>query len=387
VCIIAKYLYPIDARLRQQAQSLEAAGMAVDILCLRGKSESKTGRSGRVTAFRVADDRPKDGFVNYLRFTLCFAAAAFLKLQHLSLRNNYDVLVVHTLPEFLVFVGIVHKILGGPLILDARDLSLEVFESKWGRSKISFIRPLVRCAKQASCALADRIITASPGFEERLIQRGVRSGKVTVVINSADPGIFRYQTDRKFKKITKGLKLFYHGTVAHRFGLTEAVEAVHLLQEQIPGTELHIYGKCHPGYRARLEAKIADLNLADRVFLNEPRILEEIYELIKSADIGLVPYRSDDFMNLALSTKMFEYAASGLPVVASRLRSAEAIFNDKSVEYARAGSPEDLAEKIAQLSFDPKRRRSQAEWARDVHAGISAKVMSQRYLNLVKELT
>jgi glycosyltransferase involved in cell wall biosynthesis len=386
VCIIAKYLYPIDTRLRQQARTLEQAGIEVDILCLRGKSESRLARFGGVTAHRVADERPKGGFVNYLRLTLWFAAAAFLKLQLLCLRKDYNVVVVHTLPEFLVFIGIAQKISGKPLILDARDLSLEVFESKWGRSEISFLKPLVKCAKKASCAFADRIITASPGFRERLIRNGVRSETLTVVINSADPEIFRYQTDRHFKRITRGARLLYHGTVAPRFGLTEAVEAVHLLQDRIPGTELHIYGKCDPSHRAELEKKIGALNLKDRVFLYEPRILEEIYEIIKSADIGVVPYRSDDCMNLALSTKMFEYTAAGLPVAASRLRSAEAIFDDESIRYAEPGSPADLAEKIAELCLDPKGRRLQAEHAKNAHSKVSAKIMSKRYLSLVQEL-
>ena len=386
VCIVAKYHYPVYSRLRQQAQVLEEAGIQVDILCLREKSQPKIEQLGLVTVYRITGAKAKDTVVKYLWFTLHFAMAAFLKVQLLSLRKAYDVLVVHTMPEFQVFVGIVHKFLGRPVVLDAVDLSLEVFESKWGRSRMSFLKPAVKCTQKASCAFADRIITASPGFEKRLIERGIRPEKITVVINSADARVFRYQADRKFSTITRGAKLLYHGTVAHRFGLSEAIEAVSMLQNHIPGTELHIYGKYDPGYRAELENKIGALNLSKRIFLHGFRNHEEIYEIIQSADIGVVPYRSDDFMNLALSTKGFEYAASGLPVVASRLRSMEAFFDEDSVRYAEPESPEDLAEKIAQLCRQPELRKSQAERARIAYCKVSGNVMGRRYLDVIQKL-
>jgi glycosyltransferase involved in cell wall biosynthesis len=116
------------------------------------------------------------------------------------------------------------------------------------------------------------------------------------------------------------------------------------------------------------------------------RRLEEIYEIIQSSDIGVVPYKSDDFMNLALSTKLFEYAASGLPVVASRLRSIEAFFDEDSVRYAEPESPEDLAAKIAQLCAKPELRKSQVECARIAHSKVSSDVMGRQYLDLIQKL-
>lgn len=386
VCIVAKYHYPLYSRLIQQVRVLEEAGIQVDILCLRGKSQPKIERRGLVTVYRVTGAKNKDTPVKYLWFTLHFIIAAFLRLQFLSLRKAYDVLVVHTMPEFQVFVGIIHKILGKPLVLDVVDPSLEVFESKWGRNKISFLRPVVKCAQKASCAFADRIISASPGFRKRLIEKGVRPEKITLMINSADTRIFRYQANRKFSKITRGAKLLYHGTVAHRFGLIEAIEAVSLLQNHIPEAELHIYGRYDTSYRAELENRIEAWNLTNSVFLHGLRNLEEIYEIIQSSDIGVVPYRNDDFMNLALPTKLFEYAASGLPVVASRLRSIEEFFDEGSVRYAEPESPADLAEKIAQLCAKPELRESQVERARITYAKVSSDVMGRQYMDLIQKL-
>ena len=91
-------------------------------------------------------------------------------------------------------------------------------------------------------------------------------------------------------------------------------------------------------------------------------------------------------MSLALSTKTFEYAATGLPTVASRVDSIAAIFDDKSILYADPSDCRALAGKIAELCLDPDRRRAQVQHARQAISDISYSVMIERYLTLVKDL-
>jgi len=386
VCIVAKYRWPMYSRLRQQATALAEAGFDVDILCLRADGQPAKEQSERITVYRVAGDRSRDGFLKYLWATFCFTSGAFIRLNRLLFRTSPDVLVVHTLPEFMVFVGAFHKLQGRPVVLDCVDLSVEIFDSKWGAGRLAVLKPLVRLYEKLSCSFADRILAASDGFRQRLLERSVDPGKITVMMNSADTRVFKFDAKRRFEKIEKQARLFYHGTVAARFGLAEAVEAVAVLQDRIPGTSLHIYGRQHSDYRKLLEKRIEELNLAGKVFLGSLQPHEEIYRLIRRSDIGVVPYRSDDFMNLALSTKMFEYAAAGIPIVSSRLRPAESIFDDKCVAYTRPGDPEDLAYKIERLCLDPRLRKSQVKAARKAHADVCGTVMAGRFLDLVRGL-
>src|SRR5262249_27780149 len=152
--------------------------------------------------------------------------------------RSYEVIQVHNMPDFLVFAGLFQKLSGKPVVLDLHDLSVELFRSKWGTRSSTLLEPLVRAVEKLSCSFADELITTSAGFKESLVRRGVREDKITLVLNTADSTIFSYQTNREFKAITRGVKLLYHGTVAERFGLLKAVEAVHLLQNLIPGTTL-----------------------------------------------------------------------------------------------------------------------------------------------------
>jgi glycosyltransferase involved in cell wall biosynthesis len=211
----------------------------------------------------------------------------------------------------------------------------------------------------------------------------VRPEKITLILNSADERIFENHGVRKFDRIERGARLLYHGTVAGRFGLTAAIDAVARLQEIIPETVLHIYGKYDPNYRRELEEQIERLCLSDRVVLGGYRSLEEIREIICRSDIGIVPYLSDAFMSLALSTKTFEYVAMGCPVVASRVASLQLIFDEQSIRYVAPGRPDDLAEKMAELCQHPQLRESYVKRAAQAYQAVSWPVMENRYLRLV----
>jgi glycosyltransferase involved in cell wall biosynthesis len=219
-----------------------------------------------------------------------------------------------------------------------------------------------------------------------LILRGVKPDKITVMMNAADTKVFTFDDCRTFDKITGGAKIFYHGTVATRFGLAEAIRAIHCVQDRIPGTTLQIYGRHYFEYRASLEKLISELHLEDKVTLGGLQPHETIRDLIRSSDIGIVPYRSDDFMNIALSTKMFEYAASGIPIVASRLRSAESVFNDNCISFAKPADPEDLADKIVELCLNPKLRTKKVQAAYQANARVAGPVMAKRFCDMVGSL-
>lgn len=383
ICIISKFLYENDTRLQQQAKTLIADGKSVDVLCLYNREQLKIKKNGLLNIYGVASPTRKDTLILYLWSTLKFSISVFFKL--LSLKKKYDVIVVHTLPEFLVFIPFIQKILGSKILLDVRDTSVELFDSKWNGNKV-FLKKVVKLAAELSCTYADKIITASPGFEERLIQRNVPAEKITVLYNSADTNIFQFDKARKFEKITSGAKIIYHGTIAERFGIDIAIEALSLVNEKIPNSEMMIYGFYDEEYKVDLVKLIDKLKLNNFVHLNGRESLQNLYKHILKADFGIVPYRSDIFMELALSTKMFEYVASGIPVVASRLRPAELVFNNNCVIYAKPSKPEEFAAGIIKLCLDSQLRQQNVKNAFEAHSLISSKVMSKRYLDIINSL-
>jgi len=384
ICLISKTYYMYDTRLRQQAKALQAAGGVIDVICI-GPPEEHFEKTKNIALHSVISNAAKGSFLKYLSSTFAFAVLAFLKLISLSKTRKYSIVIVHTLPEFLIFIGFVHKLRGGRLWLDLRDSSVELFDTRWGKSPLALLRPVVVLFAKISCRFADHIITASPGFREKIVRRGVPEHKTTVIFNSADVDIFRYQPDRRFEKIESNAKLLYHGSVQKRFGIDIAVQALGLLQKKVPGSTLTIYGSFQKQFLTYLKKLIADTGLGDHVFLYNSIPLEAVYEKILDADIGIVPYRSDNFMNLAMSTKTFEYAASGLPVVSSRLKPSSYVFDDSCIMYAEPGNPQDFAAKLEQLCLNPDLRKAHSVNAMRANAAASGAAMWQRYGDLLHD--
>jgi glycosyltransferase involved in cell wall biosynthesis len=385
ICIIAKYLYPYDTRLNQQVDALEDYNIACDIICGSNGKQDAEEHIKNVSIYRVSKKPAnKQSFLVYLFDTFKFLLNTFLKLITLSFANNYKVIVVHTLPEFIVFTTLFNKLFGSVIILDGRDITVDLLASRWRGNRIFFVKLLATMLERVIMGFCDEIITASNGFKRSLVSRGVEDSKITVIVNTADEKIFKYDTNRKFITITEKAQLIYHGTVSERFGLLVAVKAMKSICQKIPGSVLHIFGFFDPAYRNRIEQFISEADLAKNVLLYAPLSLPEIYRHMMTMDMGVVPYLSDDFMNKALSTKTFEYIAAGLPVTASRLKSAEELFNDTCIEYAEPGNYEDLAQKIINMCLNPQLREAKRNKAHEVFTrNFTSSAQNQIFVKMI----
>jgi len=385
ICIIAKYNYPLDTRLGQQIRVLSEYGIPCDIICGTDGSQKVYERLHTTNIYRVFR-KPQDqvSFILYLITTFRFLLTAFFKLFYLSQKNNYKVIVVHTLPEFLVFVASINKLFGAKIILDGRDITVDLISSRWHGPQRVLLRMLAKVVEKWCMKFCDEVITASNGFRRSLIARRVNPDKITVLTNTADEKIFRYMERKEFTPIKNGARLIYHGTVSERFGVLIAVQAMKIISSSIPNSTLHIYGFYDTNYRKKIEKFISEAQLTSNVHLNGVLPLEQIYSQIQTMNLGIVPYLSDHFMNIALSTKMFEYIASGLPVVASRLKSGEELFNDSCVHYFKPGSVEDLAEKVLEFCADPQLRSAKRELAYKVFSSsFTSEIQSKQYIKII----
>jgi glycosyltransferase involved in cell wall biosynthesis len=383
VCMISQSGHT-DPRVRRQAESLAENGYEVDIICAAlNKDDEKIVKFGSITFYRVLLKKRFEGIILNSLHYFHFFVIAFLNLQYLSLKRNYELIQIHNMPEFHVFTAVFQKMAGIPIVLDLHDLTPELFECKWeDKSKLSLIF-IIRFVEKISCMFADRLITVTDVCKENLVKRGMPSDKITLVLNTPNQNIFKYDSEREYKVITDGARLIYHGTVAERFGLHIAIEAMKYIKEKIPNSVFSIYGHYDRSYKIYLEKLIKQFNLEENVTLHGEYSQEVIYGFVKESDFGVVPYINNEYMNLCLSTKMFEYNASLLPVIASRLKSPSMIFGDDSIAYAEPDNAHDFAEKLVMLCSNPSKRKSMATKAYSVLQSISGQIMSDRYLNLI----
>jgi glycosyltransferase involved in cell wall biosynthesis len=78
-----------------------------------------------------------------------------------------------------------------------------------------------------------------------------------------------------------------------------------------------------------------------------------IAEAIANADVGIVPKRAVSFGNEAYSTKILEFMAVGVPVIASNTKIDRWYFNDSQILFFRSEDEDDLAEKMERIITDP----------------------------------
>jgi glycosyltransferase involved in cell wall biosynthesis len=82
--------------------------------------------------------------------------------------------------------------------------------------------------------------------------------------------------------------------------------------------------------------------------------MDDLPALLARADIGLVPSIDEPYLRYSLSTKLLEFAAMGVPIVATDLATFRHHFTDAAIRFVPGGDPLGLAAAIEGLAADPE---------------------------------
>ena len=384
LAMVAHAAFPGDPRLRRQTDALVLAGHQVDLFCLRERGEAAEERVRDVRVVRLPVHRAFSGFAGHLAEYLAFAGIAAVRLAREHGRHRYRLVQVATLPDFLAFAATPLKLSGVPLLLDLHEDMPEFFRDRFAHPALQPLLPAVAGAAKASAWVADEIITVHEPLRELSIARGVPPDKISVVMNSADTELFDAGRHPRRPFMEDGeLRLIHHSNLQRIYGLEVLIEAVARIGPELP-IRADIYGD--GPYRPQLEALVARTGTGDRVHLNGPVPIDELPALIAAADVGVIPSLPEPYMQYSLSTKLLEYAAMGIPIVASDLDTIRAHFTAGAIAYVPGGDPDALASALRSLAADPvatarlgaeaHRQEAQYEWAEQ----------AQRYVAIVERL-
>ncbi len=380
--------YEEDPRVRREAETLADAGHQVEVFALRRPTDPQRQSIQGVDVRRLGVQRHQGaGLGVYLREYLSFFVRAGLALTRAHARRRFALVQVHTLPDFLVFATLPLRLMGVPVILDLHEAMPEFFGSRFGGRARGIGRWLLGVQERLACRFASAVVTVNEALGDRLLGIGVPPAKLSIVPNA--PSLSRFAPGAHAARpfMADGtLRLVYAGALSPIYELDVVLDAVARLVEADAELDvrLELYGREFE--EVPLRDQVATLGIGERVTFHGRIPLDEVPAAIAAADIGLAPTRRSPFTDYSLSTKAYEYAAMGKPVVATRLPMVVRTFADDVVTYA-PGDAADLARAIRRIIDEAGEREARVARALDRVRGLSWDVEALGYLALIDRLT
>ena len=328
--------YPVgETRVRRQAEAAVAAGWSVDVFALATDGEPRREVFGGVRVYRSRVRRLRDmsarGLLNeYGRF--CLDALLF------CLRTpRWDVVVVANPPDFLVFSAWPQRLRGARVVLDVHDLMTDLFAVRVAGDSSGLRTRLLRSLERHSIRWADRVMTVHDPYAAEIRKRVGGQIAPIVVMNTADEALFSRRPS-----VPPGPKVVvYHGSVFERYGVLDLLTAFLKVSESVPEARLWVLGDGDA--REELERRARACRADGRIEVSDGFLpAETIAERLTLAHIGVVPNQPNELNRYALSTKLFEYVAVGVPVVCAGLPTIREYFGEDEVLFFEPGNVADL---------------------------------------------
>jgi glycosyltransferase involved in cell wall biosynthesis len=376
--------YPDDPRAAVQARAAGDAGFDVDVVALRRPGQAATEVVDGVGVRRLPVERHRGGglvtvFGEYVGFT----ARAALAAASLARRRRYDVVQVHNPPDFLVLAALGPRLFGARIVFDVHDLASDLFAMRFGGKPGARLAEIVlRFIERTAARSAAAVLTVHEPYRQELAARGVNPQKITVVMNSVDERLLP-TTPPRVREVGDRFIAVYHGTVTPEYGVGLLVEALGILHERFPDVRVEIYGEGDA--IAGLRARAIELGVGDALYVSDrylPRA--EVLAAVQSAAVGVVPNLPTRLNRFALSTKLLEYVALGVPAVSSDLPTIAAHFSDDEVLFYRAGNARALADAIALVHTDPEAAARRAHAARARYEEYRWTRNAEAYVNVLR---
>lgn len=341
-----------DSRVEKEVQSLFVAGHEIIVAAITSSGLTYLEKRENCIVLRK----------NISQFITKSSVGALKFPFYLNFWKNYvkrilsdykvDVIHIHDLP--LSGVGIyMKKKYRLKLIIDLHEnwpalLSVSVHTNTF-IGKILSSEKQWRSYEKYCAGQADAIITVVDEMKTRISSLGVKSDKIYVLENTPEVSELR---ELKFERDENYFTLLYIGGISYHRGLQYVIEGMSQLINDIP-VRLWIAGDGK--YAAVLRDQARKLELERHVEFFGLLSKKEVEELMKKSDFGLIPHLRSEQSDNSSPNKLFEYMASGLPVLASNCVSVKRVLEETNSGLTYIyDSPSDFANIVKKLFDDHK---------------------------------
>ena len=241
-CMLAYTFYENDGRVMRYAEALASAGAEVDAIVLRRPGQERTGKLNSVRLIRI-QERTKDesGKASHLIRLIGFFVRSMIEVTRRHWSSPYNIIHVHSVPDFEVFAAAIPKLQGARIILDIHDIVPELYAAKFESGKGTLVFKALAAVERLSARFADHVIIANDLWFDKIINRSTTRARCSVFLNYPDLTVFR--PSLRSRSDDGRFIITYPGTLNWHQGLDIAIKAMDLAKDRMSGAELHIFGE------------------------------------------------------------------------------------------------------------------------------------------------
>jgi glycosyltransferase involved in cell wall biosynthesis len=308
VCLLTSVHPAFDTRIfHKQARSLAKAGYEVTLIAQHDRDEIVDGV--RI----VALPKPKNRFYRMLGTWRVFKLA---RIEKADIYHFHD-------PE-LLFVGILLKLLScGITIYDVHEnIKWQILTKPWlhnfMRRPLSLLYQLV---ERISLPFVDYIIIAEDSYVKNY-------GKKCNIVSIRNYPILSYSRVRATSKDNHPAVVYVGGITESR-GVLELVKSMNIMKSRYENIYLILVGEIYDNViMQKLQKMRVEFDIVNNTCISGEIAHEKIYDILSESTIGVAILHNEPNYIESLPTKLFEYMASGLPIVASNFPLWKQIVDD-----------------------------------------------------------
>lgn len=344
-----------DRRVWSQATSLVAAGHEVSVVCPAGPSGAGHRVVRGVHLFAYPPAPEGIGAVGYAIETAWSLLASSVLLLLVLATRPVDVVQACNPPDVYWLLGAVLRGRRVPFVFDHHDLAVELFESRYHRTR-GLAHGVLRWLERQTYRHADHVIVPNHSYRDVATGRhAVPLDRVTVVRNGPDTPLLGPGSSDPVLRRGRAHLCCYLGMMGPQDRVDLVLHAFAGLVHDLGRTDVHLAllgaGPC----LAEVQALATDLDLEEHVTFTGFADDATIRRYLSTASLGVAPEPPTTYNHASTMIKVAEYMAFGLPVVAFDLTETRRTAEDAAI-YADGEDPSALTAAMDHLLDRPDLR-------------------------------
>ncbi len=279
-------------------------------------------RKGKLTLKRFEVSKHKSGFfaqsLSFLQYAI--SVKKYIKNQ------NYDLIFASSSRFMTAFLAAsIKKNNDSLLFLDIRDIFLDTIAELFSGPKSIILNKIFEYVEKYTINKADSVNLVSEGFKDYFLKKYPKKN-YTFISNGID-SIFLDSNSTDLKNKRK--KIIYAGNIGFGQGLHKIIP--NLALKIINDWDIYLIGD--GSAKSNLLKEIKQKRISN-VFIKDPVKQDELIKQYNKADVLFLHLNDFDAFKKVLPSKIFEYGASGKPILAGVAGYAKKFINSEIINSA-----------------------------------------------------